>query len=215
MSAESKEIKTEIKKTKAFWVFIVLGILIFLSAIILSPIWQDMNLFFSSWGSMVVFALIGIAILLYLIFIHSKRFNKNEHNGKVKALNVIEIIVLSIVAIFTITCQFISFGWTDPCHIIGAVLWYAGASHILRAFLKKGTVGSGYLVFTMLIAIFAISFGVFLFLKPIFTVTNLQWMLAIALLIIGICFFVHGCRVKPPAPPKEKAKGQVEESKVK
>ena len=58
--------KFDFKKTRFFWLYIVIGILSALAGIIFAPPWSNVNIFFSDWGAKIVRIMIGVAIFLYV-----------------------------------------------------------------------------------------------------------------------------------------------------
>ena len=57
-------------KTKFFWLYIVLGALFTVFAVMLMPFWLDANIdvFFAPWGYKIIKIVIAVALVLYLVF---------------------------------------------------------------------------------------------------------------------------------------------------
>ena len=61
------------KKTRFYWVYFILAILLFLGALIVAPIWSGTDVFFKSWGAKLIDILIAVAIAYYIIVYLLKR----------------------------------------------------------------------------------------------------------------------------------------------
>lgn len=92
------------KKTKNYWVEILLGAFCIVAAVIFAPIWGNTDVFFKEWGKTIIDIIIAAIIVAYLVgYLWKKAVSSN---GIVKVLTIIEFVVLSIIALGCIFTQF-------------------------------------------------------------------------------------------------------------
>ncbi len=187
--------KLSFKKTKLFWIYIVLGTLLVLGAIILAPIWNNTDAPFKGWGASAVNITMGIALSLYLIIYLAKKLINS--NFKIQLLIIIEFIVLTIIALGCFLAQFNILRITQPCMIIGIALWARGCIEIVRAYFYRGSAEHKYPAWLLVIAIAMITFGTYIIASPIFTALHLQWIIATAIFLFGAFMVFYGIKVKP------------------
>lgn len=192
--------KITFKKTKAFWLYIVLGIVAIISAIILAPFWLNTDVPFKSWGSSFVNISMGSALVLYLILYLAKKI-KNAESSKVQLLCIAEFVVLGIAALGCFLTEFDVLLISRPCIILGIALWSRGSIEVARAYLYRGA-GTKYPSWLLVVAILMITFGTYIFANPWFEAIHLQWIIVSAFAIFGGFLIYYGVRAKPAKPSK-------------
>lgn len=187
--------KISFKKTRLFWLYIVIGILSVISGVIFAPPWKRVNIFFSDWGSNLVRIMMGVAIFLYVIFFLAKKV-KASPSSAVQMLTVVEIVLLSIIGLGCILSQLEIISIGGPCHILGLAFWCRGTIEVFRGYFHYKS-SSSYSVINLVVAIIMITFGTFIFAKPFFNEVHLQWIFSGVFVVVGILFIIYGARVKP------------------
>lgn len=188
--------KLSFKKTKAFWLYITLGIILVLGSVILAPVWTKTELPFKSWGASAVNITMGVVLSLYLILYLSKKL-LNASNSKIQLLIIIEFIVLTVIALGCFLAQFNILRITQPCMIIGIALWSRGCIEVARAYLYRGSAEHKYPSWLLIVAILMITFGTYVIASPIFTALHLQWIISLAIFLFGTFMIFYGIKVKP------------------
>ena len=187
--------KLNFKKTKAFWLYIVLGILSIALAVLLAPFWMNTDVPFKTWGSSFVNIFMGSAILLYLILYLAKKI-KDAPNQKVMLLCIAEFAILGVIALGCFLAEFDILNLSRPCIILGIAFWSRGSIEVVRAYLYKG-IGTKYSPWLLILAICMITFGTYIFANPLFEAIHLQWMLVIGFTVLGIFLIFYGAKTKP------------------
>jgi hypothetical protein len=188
--------KLSFKKTKLFWLYIFVGVILFVGAILLAPFWQSTNVPFKGWGAGIVNITMGVALTLYLIFYLAKKL-LNASNPKIQLLTIIEFIVLTVIALGCFLAQFDILKVSQPCMILGIALWARGAIEIVRAYLYRGATDKKYPAWLLVVAIAMVTFGTYIIAAPFFTALHLQWIIVSAIFVFGSFMIFYGIKVKP------------------
>jgi hypothetical protein len=194
-----------LKKTKAFWLYFVFAAIFVLAAVVLAPVWSGTDLFFKDWGRRVIDIFIAVLIILYLSMYLVKKVARGG-NGVIKVLTIIEFVALSLIALGCIFSQFGVFKIGEPCQIAGLIMWCRGTIEIFRAYYFRGSTVK-YPVWLVAVAVALVTFGTYLYVKPLFTAAHLQWVLAAIMLAMGI-FFIYAGIVTKPAGKKRRSNEQ-------
>ncbi len=185
-----------LKKTKAFWLYFIFAVIFILAAIVLAPVWSGTDVFFKGWGRKVIDIFIAILIILYLCLYLVKKVARGG-NGVIKVLTIIEFVALSLIALGCIFSQLGVFKIGEPCQIAGLIMWCRGTIEIFRAYYFRGSSSVKYPVWLVAVAIALVTFGTYLYIKPLFTAAHLQWVLAAIMLAIAIFLIYAGIATKP------------------
>jgi len=203
-----------LKKTKAFWLYFVLALIFLLAAIVFAPVWSGTDVFFKGWGRKVIDIFIAFLIILYLCTYLVKKVARGG-NGVIKILTIIEFVVLALIALGCVFSQFGVFSIGEPCQIAGLIMWCRGTIEIFRAYYFRGSSTVKYPVWLVAVAIALVTFGTYLYLRPLFTAEHLQWLLAAIMLAIMVVLIYAGVVTKPEATDERKAKKEKKASKEK
>lgn len=207
------------KKTKFFWGYILLGIIVMILGIWLMPVWSKCPdwVFWKNWGISLINIIIGICIILYLVC-YLLRKVRQRANGVIKTLTIIEFVILALIALGCIIQQFkkiIPIEGAAP--ILGLAFWCRGVIEIFRAYYHQHGNNERYPIWWLAIAIFFVTFGVYLMVaQPNFDLAIL-WILVILILLIAILLIVDGILAKPKSnhSKEEKKNKQKEKNKDK
>lgn len=201
------------KKTKLFWLYLVIGILALILAIMLMPVWNSAPdwVFWKSWGIQIVNLIIFVCILLYLILFLLQKIRKRS-NGVVKVLTIIEFVILSLIALGCILQQFKVINVGGACAILGLALWCRGTVELFRAYYHQKGNNDKYPIWWLIIAIVLVTFGTYIFAKPIFQDIVILWIFVILILLCSLILIVDGILAKPASTKTKKTK-QAEKKK--
>ncbi|MBO5851639.1 MAG: hypothetical protein J6R29_04860 [Clostridia bacterium] len=191
-------------KTKYFWLYIVLGALFTIVAVMLMPFWKDFNIdvFFAPWGYKIVKSVVAVALVLYLVFFLFKKL-KTKSNGVVKILIILEFVILSLIAIACLFNQFVPFKVGTVGQILGFVLWVRGSIEVFRAYYYGGDGDnhSKYPVWQIFVAILLISVGTYFTVSNVLSDKAVLWTVTSIITLCGIIAIILGI-VKQPAKKK-------------
>lgn len=188
------------KKTKLFWGYWILAVILLVLGIFLMPIWSKQDVFWNNWWRTGVYLFIALIICLYLFTFLVKKV-RSGGNGTVKVLTIIEFILLGIIGL---ACIFIAIPsiraslpaiTTDACRIIGLAFYLRGVVEIFRAYYNHDK--SNYPVWWLIIVIAFVTIGVWMFLQPFFSNITIAWILAVLVLIFAVIFLIDGFLAKP------------------
>lgn len=209
--------KIKLEKTKAFWLYIVGGIISAALGGMLMPIWDE-RVFFSGWGIKSVNIMISALLLAYILLYLVKRINRYS-GTPAQIVAIVELVLMAVIGIVCTVSAFvdvIKFG--DPCQIFGLVLWTRGASGVFTGYYcdsslakKKKKKGKNeitgdeepkgrvddFTVWRLTLAILLITVGTYLFIVPPFGASHLQWVFSCAIVLVGLFFVIYGIAQKP------------------
>lgn len=188
----------EIKKSKNFWVTIVIGSLLLLLGIVLLPFWLKMwpKCPWGTWGSKLLSYFMVAAIFFYLFAYVFKKIKSSR--GTVQVLTIIEFVLLALVGLGLVFNELKVINISDePAQILGLVLYLRGVIEIFRAYYHQRDSKVKYPVWWLAVMIFFITFGVYLWFNPIISRINLVWILGLIFVVIGLLFVVRGVLAKP------------------
>lgn len=187
------------KKTKAFWLYYVLAAICLMAAVVFAPLWSGTDVFFKSWGAKVIDLLIAVLIVVYLCTYLVKKVARG--NGVIKILTIIEFALLALIALGCVLSQFKVVNLGGPCEIVGAIMWCRGTIEVFRAYYFRGS-NTKYPLWAVAVAVALITFGTYLFIKPLFTATHLQWVLA-AIMLAAMIICIYAAIVTKPASKRK------------
>ena len=143
---------------------------------------------------------IALAAYLFLFLLDKLRHTRGTAFG----MTAIEFGVLTLVALGLVIQQFVPARVASVCQVIGIVLWLRGIVITATLYISALSTRKPRRELAWLIAALAmVSIGVWLFVSPIFSDVVCEWIICIALFIVGLVFaalaflFYH---------PKEKKK---------
>ena len=190
-------------KTKLFWLYFVAGVLLILAGVVLMPVWTNCGdwCFFKDWGTKIVNLIIAACLIAYLVLYLLKKL-MSRSNGVVKVLTIVEFVLLALVALGCILQQFKVINVGGACQIFGLALWCRGAVEIFRAYYHQRGNNERYPIWWLVVALVFVSFGVYLFAKPLFSDVVILWVFVVIILLFGILLFVDGFLSKPEGKKK-------------
>ena len=192
--------KITVKKTKAYWLYIALGIVTLIFGILLLPFWGSIwnECPWKSWGTDLVMLFMAIVIGLYLFMFLIKKINR--YRGVVQVLTIIEFVLLALIALGLVFSQFNILAIPkQPSVILGLALYCRGVIEIFRAYYYHHSMKTIYPVWWLVVAILFVTFGVYLMIKPLVQLTLIVWLLAISVIVIGIFLITYGALANPKA----------------
>ena len=192
--------KIIVKKTKAYWLYIALGIVTLIFGILLLPFWGSIwnECPWKSWGTDLVMLFMALVIGLYLFMFLIKKINR--YRGVVQVLTIIEFVLLALIALGLVFSQFNILAIPkQPSVILGLALYCRGVIEIFRAYYYHHSMKTIYPVWWLVVAILFVTFGVYLMIKPLVQLTLIVWLLAISVIVIGIFLIAYGVLANPKA----------------
>lgn len=201
----SKTIKTK----KTYWIYILLGIIFIVGAVILAPFWaeiwsecpwKDLGLNFISYA-------MAALLLIYLFGFLIKKINKSK--GTIQVLTILEFTLLLLIALGLVFSQLKILNIPDePSKILGIALYIRGVIEIFRAYYYKTKETDTYPVWWLVVAIMFVTFGAYFIFRGGITKIMLLWVLVGALVVSGIALISYGVMCKPEKklPKKEDKK---------
>ena len=128
-----------IKKSKLYWASILLGVLLILFGIMLLPVWGRSSnivissLFFSTWSEKSVNFMISALVLVYIFrFLITKL--KKYTGTAVQIIAIVELVMMSMIAIGCSASYFGIVSIGGPCQIFGLALWSRGVVEIFNGY---------------------------------------------------------------------------------
>lgn len=184
------------RKTKWFWLYFVCGILLALVGVILMPVWNSVDwAFWKSYGMNIINIIICGCLLVYLFGFLVKKIVKNS--GVVQVLTIIEFVLLALIALGCVLQQFRIINIGGACAILGLALWCRGVVEIFKAYYHQKGNNQKYPLWWLFISIMLVSFGVFLYARPLFQDITVLWVLIIFIFLISIILITDGFLSKP------------------
>lgn len=184
------------KKTKLFWVYFVVALFVILGGVVLLPVWDNTDVFWKSWGSQIINIIIGACIIVYLLtFLLRKILTRQK--GVIMILTIVEFVVLSLVALGCILQQFQVINVGGACQILGLALWCRGVVECFRAYFHQSGDKDKYPLYFLVIALAFVSFGTYMFAKPIFSDVEVLWVVSILIILVGLLLVTLGIMAKP------------------
>lgn len=190
--------KINVKKTKAFWFYILLGIIILILGVMLAPFWKMVwtDCPWKNWGTELVMLFMAVVIAIYLFMFLIRKINYSA--GVIQVLTIIEFVLLSLIALGLVFSQFNILSIPqEPSVILGIALYARGTIEIFRAYYYQRTSKTTYPTWWLVIAILFVTFGVYLMVKPLVQLTYIVWALAVSVMVIGIFLIVIGVLANP------------------
>lgn len=181
------------KKTKFFWAFYVLGILIALLAVMVAPIWSGTDVFFKGWGAKIFDVLIAFSLIYYIVLCLFKR--ASSARGTIQILTIVEIVILALIALSCLLSYFVTiFTIKEPCMVLGVALWLRGANELLGASISRSV---RHPVWKVVVYILFITLGTWLFARPIISRNQFEWVLVASLAILAVYTIIYASVAKP------------------
>lgn len=197
--------KKEVKKTKAYWTYIVLGVLLITAAVILVPYWGNIwpECPWKDLGLQLVSYAMAALILIYLFGYLIKKVSSSS--GTVQVLTILEFTLLALIALGLVFSQLKILNIPDsPSIILGIALYTRGVIEVFRSYYQNKHSTHLYPVGWLVFAIVLITFGVFLMCTNIVSKLNVLLALIVVLVVLGIVAIVYGALAKPEKKAKAK-----------
>lgn len=184
------------KKTKMFWLYFIFGILFVLLGVMLMPVWNNVDwAFWKSYGMDIINIVICGCLFLYLFGFLIKKIMKNK--GVVQVLTIIEFVLLALIAVGCVLQQFKVINIGGACAILGLALWCRGVVEIFRAYYHQKGNNQKYPIWWLVISIVLVSFGTYLYARPLFQDITVLWILVIFIFLISAILIIDGFIAKP------------------
>lgn len=197
--------KLTVSARKDFVLFIVLGALAVIAAILFAPFWESTDVFFASWGMTALNLMIAAVLLVYLFtFLFPKILHGSR--GAVLVLTLVEFLCIFLIALGCILTQFRVINISGACAILGLCLFCRGTVEIFRAYYYRGGNSKPYPVWWLAVAILMVAFGTYCFAKPLLSDEQILWIFVIALLLVGAALITYGCLCRPKSKKAKKSK---------
>lgn len=190
------------KKSKLFWLYIVVGFLIVIAAAALMPFWASVapDLFFSYWGWGFLKIVVAVALLIYAFGYLLKNAIKSSR-GVIKVLTFIEFAIFIIIALGSVISQFNIISLSS-CQILGFAIWTRGSIEVIRAYYYRGGEVK-YPLYQVLLAIVLITFGAYLFISNVISDELILWVVTSVLELVGILAIIFGFLKNPRKKSKK------------
>lgn len=197
--------KLTVSSRKDYPLFIVLGALAVIAAVLFAPFWKNTDVFFSTWGMTALNLMIAAVLLVYLFtFLFPKILHGSR--GAVLVLTLVEFLAIFLIALGCILSQFKVINISGACAILGLCLFCRGTVEIFRAYYYRGGNSKPYPVWWLGVAILMVAFGTYCFAKPLFTDEQILWIFVILLLLLGAALITYGILCHPEHKGGKKSK---------
>lgn len=127
--------KLSLEKTKAFWLYILGGVVALALGVMLLPVWRDFDkLFFSGWGEFAINIMMSGALIAYILLYLVKRIRRYS-GTPAQLVAIVELVLMVVIAVVCTVSTFtdvVSFG--EPCQIFGLALWARGVSGVFTGY---------------------------------------------------------------------------------
>lgn len=188
--------KLTISSRKDYPLFLVLGALAVVAALLFAPFWKDTDVFFSDWGRTALNLMIAAVLLVYLFtFLLPKILHGSR--GAVLVLTLVEFLAIFLIALGCVLSQFKVINISGACAILGLCLFCRGTVEIFRAYYYRGGNSRPYPVWWLAVAILMVAFGTYCFARPLFTDEQILWIFVILLLLLGAALITFGILCHP------------------
>lgn len=205
--------KLRLEKTRAFWLYIVGGVISAILGAMLLPVWRKYEqLFFRSWGEHAIYIMISCLLFAYVIFYLIKRISRYS-GTPAQLVAIVELVVMVIIAVIcTVSAFFYDFRIGDTCQIFAITLWTRGVSGVFTGYYsdsglrkKEKTKGKNeeggkvddFTVWRLTFSVALITAGACFFIAKPFDDGDLQWVFSCAIILVGLLFVLYGIIVKP------------------
>lgn len=135
--------KLSLEKTRAFWLYIVIGVISLALGIMLLPVWKNFEkLFFKDWGEFAINIMMSAALVAYILLYLVKRIRRYS-GTPAQLVAIVELVLMVVIAVVCTVSTFtpvVSFG--EPCQIFGLALWARGASGVFTGYYCDSTLVS-------------------------------------------------------------------------
>lgn len=183
------------KKSKCFFVYFIIAVIALAAAVVLAPIWKNIDVFFKDWGDNSLKIIIAVLILLYVALYLSKKFKGN--NSVTMVLTIVEVTLLIVVALAGFISQFSSALNLQAGQIIGLALWLRGTVESFKAYYYRGGEQKKYPIYMVAFSVALITLGVVFFFGNFITNEFALWFVVLMLAVISIAAIVLGVIKKP------------------
>ena len=211
--------KKEIKKTKNFWIYIALGVVLILFAAFLLPIWGTFwaECPWKDLGMTIVSYIMAALIVIYLFGYLFKKIKQS--NGIIQVLTIIEFTLLLLIAVGLVITQLKLLNIPDsPSIILGIALYIRGTVEIIKAYYHQKTSNDKYSIGWVLLAILLVTLGVVLICTNFVDKLMVLYVIIFALVVLGLYSIVSGILAKPESKKtttKKTTKTVKKENKIK
>ncbi len=183
--------------TTYYWCYWLGGVLCLVLAVLLAPVWDGTGVFWRDYGRTAVDILLAVALFLY-ISTYLVREASREGVASVRVLVIVEIAVLSLIAVGCVLKQLSIIKVGTAAEVLGVAVWLRGTVLAFRAYFCKS-----HTVFHLALAVALITVGTVLVVRPIFSDGTLRWVIAVSVLVFGITLLALGSLCKPTARRKK------------
>ena len=205
--------KLKVRKTKAFWLYFVLGGLFVAAAVIFAPFWLSVapSLPWAPWSNYALGIIVGVLILLYIFLVLLKRVKQKGLAKVTRFAMGFEFGLMIVFAIFAILKGVFyeepKLKFLNTCEILAIILWVRGVVEVINAYYHDHKSDVDYPLWYLFVNILLISVSPLLFMFALKT-SNIDTIVSYAisgvLLLIGAYVIVYGVLCKPEKVKKEK-----------
>lgn len=185
------------RKTPFFWLYFLFGALGLALGVFLLPVWNETSVFWKDWGSVAVSFIMFAGVVLYIVLFLARQFGK-ERREIIRILVVVEIVVFALIALGCLLDEFKVINVGGPCVILGMALWIRGVISAIKGYLYRHTHEEHrYSVADLALALFLITFGTILMVRPLFTELHLIWVGSVAVILASVFIILIGIILIP------------------
>ena len=143
-------------------------------------------------GNTILLIVIGVILLIYVYYYLLVKVAKKS-SGVVLILTLIEMIVLTIVAVTCILSDVLNMTIiTEGVQILGLAFWIRGVVESFRAYYYRGSTTTKYPVYKVFLNVTLITVGTWFFISSIVSNAILVWSLAVVFVIASIALIIWG-----------------------
>ena len=195
------------KNNKLFWLYIVLGAIVTIFAIIFAPFWSSVNVPWKNWSQSILNLIIATFLSLYLFGFLIKKVIRTK-GQTLKVLTIIEFVLLFLIDLYLVLGQWIPslniIKVNGACAITGLALYVRGVVELFRAYFYHRETTNKYPIWWLCIAIGFVSFGMWMLVAPFIQDIVIIWIFVTILFVVGILLIVYGIYAKPQKKKQEK-----------
>lgn len=195
-----------IKKTKLFFIYIIISVIFLVGGIFFMPIWENTDVFWKDWGNKSIYLLIAILLLLYFIFYIIKYIKKNKSN----TLYTLQIIEATLIGVLIVLCSinyFTNFmtSFFKTSKVLGTVLLIHGVIGLLSFYFGSRPSNKTYSLILYILYMLLLCFGSYFLTSNAIQDKYMIWLFAIILYVLFGVFLTIGLLAIPNKKSKKGA----------